>query len=214
MQENVEKATSANSFSWIIKGNITLKFAQNAEKILDVGCGWGRELSRLKNAIGIDIVLPFLKTARNYVRNDVILADAHELPFVNNSFDYAVLTEVIEHLKDPRKVLSELKRILKPKSKLLIQTPNKRITFGKLIHPEKSGHVHEFSFLELKNLLEEFDFKVLQRTGSTIPYIPSTSKLEKLNFNKLFFIFWKLLNKVLPLKWDLIVLSELSDKKT
>lgn len=214
MQTNVEKATSANSFSWIIKGNITLKFAQNAERILDVGCGWGRELSRLENAIGIDIVIPFLKTARNYVKNEVVLADAHHLPFINNSFDFVVLSEVIEHLKDVRKALSELKRILKPKSKLLIQTPNKRITLGKFIHAEKSGHIHEFTFSELKNLLEEFGFKILQRTGSTIPYIPSTSKLEKLNSNKLFFSLWKLLNKVVPLKWDLIVLSEISDKKT
>lgn len=214
MQKDLKKATSANSFSWIIKGNITMKFAQNAERVLDVGCGWGRELSRLENAIGIDIILPFLKTARNYVKNDVVLADAHCLPFINNSFDFVVLSEVIEHLKDARKALSELKRVLKPKCKLLIQTPDKSITLGKFIHAEKSGHIHEFSFPELKNLLEEFGFKILKRTGSTIPYIPSTSKLEKLNSNKFFFALWKLLNKVLPLKWDLIVLSELSSKKT
>lgn len=214
MQTDIEKATSANSYSWIIKGNITMKLAQGAERIIDVGCGWGRELTRLKNAIGIDIKIPFLRTARNYVKNDVILADAHCIPFTDNTFDFAVLSEVIEHLTDVRKVLKELKRILKPKAKLLIQTPNKNITLGKFIKKEGCGHIHEFTFIELKSLLEEFGFKVLLRTGSTIPYVPSTSKLERLNSSKVFFTLWKMLNRIIPVKWDLIILCELSDKKT
>jgi ubiquinone/menaquinone biosynthesis C-methylase UbiE len=213
MQIDINKATSANAYSWIIKGNITMKFAQYSERVLDVGCGWGRELSRIKNAVGIDFTLPFLKTAKNYVKNDVVLADAHHLPFTSDSFDFVVVSEVIEHLTDVMKVLDELKRVLKPKGKLLIQTPNKKLTLSIFISPEKCGHVHEFTFPELKNLLEAFGFKILQRTGSTIPYIPSTSKFEKLNSNKLFFSFWKFMNKIIPLKWDIIVLSEL-DKKT
>ncbi|MEM2146880.1 MAG: methyltransferase domain-containing protein [Candidatus Jordarchaeaceae archaeon] len=214
LQTDIKKATSANSYSWIIKGNITMKLAQGAERIIDVGCGWGRELIRLKNAIGIDIEMPFLRTARNYVKNDVILADAHYIPFTDNTFDFAVLSEVVEHLTDVRKVLKELKRILKPKAKLLIQTPNKNITLGKFIKKKDCGHVHEFTFIELKNILKKLGFEVLLRTGSTIPYIPSTSKLERLNSNKVFFTFWKTLNRIIPIKWDLIVLCELSDKKT
>jgi ubiquinone/menaquinone biosynthesis C-methylase UbiE len=212
LQTDTKKATSANAFSWITKGNITMKFAEHGNRILDVGCGWGRELSRLPNAVGIDVVLPFLKTAKKYVKNDIALADAHCLPFSTNSFDFIVISEVIEHLTDTVKVLNELKRVLKPKGKLLIQTPNKVLTLGKFISSEKCGHVHEFTFSELKNLLETLGFKVLQRTGSTIPYIPSTSKLEKLNHRKIFFCSWKLMNKVIPLKWDIIILSELNKK--
>jgi len=213
MQTDIKKATSANAFSWIIKGNITMRFAQGAERILDVGCGWGRELSRLKNAIGIDFSLPFLKTAKNYVKNDIVLADAHCLPFTNNAFDFVIASEVIEHLIDAVKFLTEVKRVLKPKGRLLIQTPNKTLTLGKFISPEKCGHIREFTFSELKFLLEKLGFKILKRTGSTIPYIPSNSKFEILNYNKFFFSFWKLMNRIIPLKWDIIVLSELTDKK-
>jgi len=42
-----------------------------------------------------------------------------------------------------------------------------------------------------------------------MPYIPSTSRFEKLNYNKLFFSIWKFLDKIVPIKWDVIVLSEL-----
>lgn len=210
LQTDKNKASSANSFSWIKKGNITMEFAKDAERVLDVGCGWGRELIRLKNAVGIDLCLPFIRTARNYVKNDVILADAHHLPFREKAFDFIVISEVLEHIANSFRILIELKRVLKIKGKLLIQTPNRILTLGRLISSEKCGHVHEFTFTELKNLLGFFGFKILERTGSTIPYIPSTVKFEKLNYNTFFFSAWKFLDRIVPIKWDIIVLSELT----
>lgn len=213
LETDTARATSANSFSWITKGNLTMKTAEGAKRILDVGCGWGRELIRLKGAIGIDLCLPFLKTAKTYVENDVILADAHHLPFRDDAFDFIAVTEVIEHLSDPTKVLGELVRVLTANGKLLVQTPNKMLTLGRFISPDKCGHVHEFTSPELGSILRSFGFRILRKTGSTIPYIPSTSKLEKLNSNKLFFSSWKALNKVIPLKWDIVYLSELVKKE-
>jgi len=213
MQTDLRKATSANAYSWIKKGNITLEFAEGSEKILDVGCGWGRELRRLGDAVGVDICLAFLRTARNYVKNDVILTNADYLPFKNDSFNFVVMSEVIEHLANPTKVLIEIKRVLKPKGRLLVQTPNKVLTFGEFISSEKCGHIHEFTFLELKNLLEPIGFKILKRTGSTIPYIPSTSKFERLNHSGVFFSLWRFLNRAIPIKWDIIILSECAGSK-
>jgi SAM-dependent methyltransferase len=213
MQTDTKKATSANAFSWIVKGNITMRFASSSGEVLDVGCGWGRELTRLKDAVGIDVCLPFLKTARNYTSNPVILADAHFLPFRDDSFDFIVISEVIEHLAHPVKVIGELKRVLRQRGKLLVQTPNKLLTRGAFIHPEKCGHVHEFTFSELVGLLNSSGFEVLQREGSTIPYIPSTNRFEGLNHNIVFFSLWKMLNRLLPLRWDVIVLSRLKSKK-
>jgi len=213
MQKDLKKATSANAYSWIRKGNITMELTKGSENILDVGCGWGRELCKLQNAVGVDISQAFLRTARNYVKNDVILTDAYYLPFKNNSFSFVVMSEVIEHLTNPTKVLVEIKRVLKTNGRLLIQTPNKVLTLGKFISTEKCGHIHEFTFVELKNLLEPLGFSILERTGSTIPYIPSTSRLEKLDYSRLFFSFWRLLNKIIPLKWDIIILSESANSK-
>ncbi len=213
MQKDPKKATSANAYSWIKKGNITMELAKSSENILDVGCGWGRELCKLQNAVGVDISKVFLRTARTYIKNDVILTDAHYLPFKDNSFSFVVMSEVIEHLENPTKVLVEIKRVLRTKGRLLIQTPNKALTLGKFISSEKCGHIREFTFVELKNLLEPFGFNILKRSGSTLPYIPSTSRLEKLNHSRLFFSFWRLLNKTIPLKWDIIILSESANKK-
>jgi ubiquinone/menaquinone biosynthesis C-methylase UbiE len=213
MQTDPKRATSANAYSWIKKGNIAMEFANGSDNILDVGCGWGRELSRLENSVGIDLSRAFLRTARNYVKNEVVLTEAHYLPFKDNSFSFVIMSEVMEHLVNPPRVLLEIKRILKPKGRLLIQTPNKALTLGKFISSEKCGHIHEFTFVELKNLLDHFGFNILKRVGSTIPYIPSTSKFEKLNSSRFFFSLWKFLDRSIPLKWDIIILSESDSSK-
>ena len=98
LQSNLDEATSATAYSWIKKRNITKKLAGKPRRVLDVGCGWGRELVRFNNAVGVDVCLPFLKTAKNYTSNELVLSDASSLPFKDNSFDLAIMSEVIEHL--------------------------------------------------------------------------------------------------------------------
>jgi len=49
------------------------------------------------------------------------LADAHNLPFVDNSFDVAVLGDVLEHVENPIRVLREAYRVCR--RKLLITVP-------------------------------------------------------------------------------------------
>jgi ubiquinone/menaquinone biosynthesis C-methylase UbiE len=50
------------------------------------------------------------------------LANAQNLPFPDNSFDVAVLGEILEHVEDPPKVLQEALRVCR--KKMLITTPN------------------------------------------------------------------------------------------
>ena len=46
------------------------------------------------------------------------------MPFDDGSFDLIVLIEVIEHVQDKRALLSEIARVLRPKGRLLLTTPN------------------------------------------------------------------------------------------
>jgi SAM-dependent methyltransferase len=203
-------ATSGNAYSWIIKGNIVKQLVGDSNSLmLEIGCGWGRNLSQFPQAIGIDISLPFLKTAHNYVDNDVVLADAYHLPFRDNVFNSVIMTEVIEHLDDARPVITEVARVIQPNGKFVLTTPNKNISrFANV-----TGHVHEFDFNELCNLLKTEGFNILERKGGTIPYIPGGSSLAWLDYNKVYFQCWKLLNKISSpfsfLKWDLIILTRL-----
>ena len=209
LQTDLTKATSANSYCWIKKGNITKELAKDSKKILDLGCGWGRELSRLQNAVGIDVSRPSLRTAKNYVPNEVVLASINSLPFKDDAFDLIVMSEVIEHLGNQEGSIKEAVRVLQDKGRLILQTPNSQLTRQRAV-AEKYGHVHEFNPQELFRFLEFFGFKDLKRFGSTIPYIPSGSRLSTLNENLIFFNLWKIIDKLLPLKWDIILSAKLS----
>lgn len=211
LQGDPKKASSCNAYSWIKKRLITAELAGNAENILEVGCGWGRNLACLPAAVGIDICLPFLRTARNYVSNELVLGTAYSLPFKDGAFLLVVMTEVIEHLEEPNGALREIKRVLSDEGRLLLSTPNKALSR----FVRTPGHVHEMSYRELVACLVRHGFTVLARKGSTIPYPPSFSRLAWFDDKWFSFWPWKLLNSVLGifgfLKWDIILLAEVNE---
>lgn len=50
---------------------------------------------------------------------------AEKLDFEDNTFDIVFMIEVIEHLEDDKKAISEVKRVLKPSGKFVLTAPNK-----------------------------------------------------------------------------------------
>jgi len=52
-----------------------------------------------------------------------VIADAADLPFAANTFDAALCSELLEHVPDPRRVIAEAHRVLKPGGVLLVCTP-------------------------------------------------------------------------------------------
>ncbi|MAG85889.1 MAG: hypothetical protein CMB97_00525 [Flavobacteriaceae bacterium] len=99
-------------------------------KILDVGCGKGkftRYLAKLGAEMkGIDATAEFIDMARLKTVNDeqYFVCGADNLLFDDNSFDAVVCVEVLEHIQNTSKALSEMFRVLKEKGKLIIIDKN------------------------------------------------------------------------------------------
>jgi SAM-dependent methyltransferase len=101
----------------------------NPDSLLDVGCGEGFVLSKLKNdkvlpknVAGIDIsdkALKMAKSALSEVKFEI--SDVRSLPYKDNSFDLLVCLEVLEHITDYKKALRELVRV--SNKYLLISVP-------------------------------------------------------------------------------------------
>lgn len=78
--------------------------------------------------------------------NTNIIADAHALPFLNSSLDCVYSNAVLEHVKQPWVVASEIDRILKPGGFIIINLP-----FLNVIHDE-----HDYFRFTLKGIKELF----------------------------------------------------------
>ena len=95
-------------------------------KVLDLGCGNGDYSQRL-SSLGFDVTATDLDTERfRYQDNFKFRACdiTKGLPFDNESFDYILLLEVVEHLKNPYFVFSEILRVLKKDGVFILSTPN------------------------------------------------------------------------------------------
>lgn len=103
------------------------------EKILDVGCGgggtvkWLKEIGRCGEATGIELMEEPANIARKYVDN-LIVADIEndQLNLQPGYFDCILCLDVLEHLRDPWKILSNLFCFLKPGGVLIVSLPNLR----------------------------------------------------------------------------------------
>ena len=84
-----------------------------------------------------------------------------ELPFEDGSFEVVWASEVIEHVADTARWLSEVRRVLRPRGRLLLTTPNHprlAILIGGLERYAEplSDHLHLYTRKSLRQLLEEF----------------------------------------------------------
>ncbi|MFH1424491.1 MAG: methyltransferase domain-containing protein [archaeon] len=140
--------------------------------------------------IGVDINKPY-KMPKNYDR--FVQQDLNETPYSFRSgyADCITASEVIEHLERPYDFLKECHRILKPKGKLLLSTPNAfyytvfvSAMLGKWkVYAKKKTdeHLQEWSIPLMKYNLEKFGFKVVNvlPTFITIPKTRITIGLRK-----------------------------------
>ncbi|MEM6898365.1 MAG: bifunctional 2-polyprenyl-6-hydroxyphenol methylase/3-demethylubiquinol 3-O-methyltransferase UbiG [Pseudomonadota bacterium] len=106
----------------------------NGAKVLDLGCAGGFMAEAIdergSTATGIDPSEPAIEAARAHAKSGDRDIDYHvgvgeALPFDSDSFDAVVCVDVLEHVSDLAKVVSEVARVLKPGGKFLFDTINR-----------------------------------------------------------------------------------------
>lgn len=102
--------------------------------LLDVGCGMGRYLAAGarcgRQVVGADVAAYQLVLARKFLQQEgaeaqLCLANAEALPFEDAAFAAAVGTDLLEHVDEPAKTVSEIGRVLQPGGRALFTTPNR-----------------------------------------------------------------------------------------
>ena len=104
--------------------------------VIDVGCGTGRALPPLREAVGpagtviaLDVTPEMLDAARPAVRRagaSVLIADARALPFADDAADAIFAAGLVSHLPDTEAGLRELGRVTSPGGLLVLFHPSGR----------------------------------------------------------------------------------------
>lgn len=94
-------------------------------RVLDVGCGVGDMLRFRPNTVGIDINVHAVEWCRAQGLV-AYLYDGHRLPFPDESFEGAIVDNVLEHLFSASELLCEIHRVLIAEGTLIIGVPGER----------------------------------------------------------------------------------------
>lgn len=156
----------------------------HGETLLDIGCGTGIFANQAKvkyeNVYGIDIAEKPVEMAISIgVNASVCNLNTEKLDFKDGMFDAVTMLSTIQYFYDLNQVCSEIKRVLKPNGKLFITFPNMRtywriyklLITGRFPKVSKDafgydgGTLHYFCYRDVKALMEDHDFKILQSSG-------------------------------------------------
>lgn len=146
-----------------------------SHKILDIGCGTGRDLAFLlkmgKNAYGVDPSSEMLEVARETLKANGISADERlikgALPglkeFGESEFDGILCSAVLMHLPDEQifDAVYALRRLLRPGGTLVVSTPDKRNDIDPITQRDSCGRLFsDLPAAKLHLLFERVGFVV------------------------------------------------------
>lgn len=121
-------------------------------EVLDVGCGDGFGISlmmknkNITNIFGVDNSEIAIDRAFKNTGGKLFVMDAEDLGFHDKTFDSVHCGQTLEHVKDDRKVLSEIKRVAR--SRVVISVPIK----GGI----SEQHLREYTEDSIKKLVSEY----------------------------------------------------------
>jgi ubiquinone/menaquinone biosynthesis C-methylase UbiE len=154
---------------------------KDGEKILDIGCSWGRIIIGIKKyfpndeIIGTDIIESVLGVAKKICKKELgklnknisfIRAAAEDLKlFPDESFDRVIAVRVMQYVANPKNALKEFKRVTKKGGRVVVVLPNK-------LNPRQILYYHTklYTPSEVKNWFLENKFKRIKL--GTIRFLP------------------------------------------
>ena len=184
--------------TYYLKEYLDTYFTKNFNpKVVDAGCGNKGTISEYTNQcqsiIGIDTDIHALD--KNVYITKKIHANLERIPLDKSSTDLIVCEFVLEHLRNPRQVLSEFARILKPDGRLLCITPQiynpvmllssllplgiHRFFVNKLLHQKRDIHKTYYranSLGRLKRLCKDTKLGILSYKKAGNPENTSLNK--------------------------------------
>src|SRR3989344_5375909 len=154
---------------------------RNAKNILDVGCSSAVLTEKISKHLpkskitGVDSYKKAIDFAKvKYPHIKLLVADVHNLPFENQTFDLVICTETLEHVIDPKRALLEIKRVLAKNGKAIISMDSGSLLFRIVWYfwtktkgrVWQNAHLHQFNAKLLEALIRKAGFKITKKVYS------------------------------------------------
>ncbi|MBU1071067.1 methyltransferase domain-containing protein [Patescibacteria group bacterium] len=152
-------------------------FTKNIKTYLDIGCGATGytviETAKKLNCLsfGVDISLEAILKAQNLAKKQrvsqktaFVVCSAENLPFKKNTFNYVSAISILEHIKNDKKVINNMAKIINKSGYLYICVPNSYKKISPLLWPiflyidKKMGHQRHYSIQGLNKILQKNGF--------------------------------------------------------
>ncbi|HEY1592857.1 MAG TPA: methyltransferase domain-containing protein [Solirubrobacteraceae bacterium] len=168
---------------WQRRRRFLLDAIEPGERVLDLGSGAGdftKEIVRAgARAVGVEVAEAAIARARSrHPELDFRLAPIDgPLPLDEGEFDVVFSSEVIEHVADTARWLSEVRRALRRGGRLLLTTPSHGRIRVALVGVERfseplGDHLHLYTRRSLHEVLDEFGFEAVSvRTAAGPPLL-------------------------------------------
>lgn len=151
------------------------------QKLLDAGCGTGwfsaEAVKRGATVTSLDLGNGLLGEVKKKCDSKRVVGSVLNIPFVDNTFDYVLSSEVIEHVTNPKQALHEMYRVLRKDGVLVISTPNKAwywsLYVAKILNLRPYQGLENWSNWEgLTKDLTDIGFSIEQKVGiHSFPFV-------------------------------------------
>lgn len=175
------KTFKYNSHYWIIK---FLSEIKKPSKILDIGAADGY-LGAILNQLGHELVgiegdARLADKARPHYTS-LYIADAEQFDFSQcGQFDYVLLADVLEHLRDPVGLLRRVKKCLSDHGEIIISLPNVahlfvrlNLLFGRFEYRDRGildqTHLRFFTLATMRRMIDEAACQILELRPTPAP---------------------------------------------
>lgn len=135
----------------IVKNIFEKYFQKKNLKILDVGCGTGalmKEIGSYGNVYGLDFSEKAIEFCRERGEKNLTLGSINKIPFEDNFFDAVISLDVLEHVENDARAISEIKRVLKKEGISIVFVPAFMFLWSKT--DELSCHFRRYTLSDLK----------------------------------------------------------------
>jgi SAM-dependent methyltransferase len=135
-------------------------------RVADIGTGTGANLRLLKqlgftNVTGIDPSEDAARWCAEKGLGDVQAGDARALPLADRSVDLVIATDVVEHVEDDQRAVSEIYRVLRPGGIVLFTVPAFPSLWG--LQDEVSHHYRRYRMGPFLKMLDRARFQVTNK---------------------------------------------------